>query len=50
MGYLLGALWKENINPAEVMSTEAICGERGGRRRRRECEPLQLWTVRDGKN
>lgn len=31
MGYLLGALWKENINPAEVMSTEAIWGERGGR-------------------
>lgn len=28
MGYRLGALWKENINPAEVMSTEAIWEER----------------------
>lgn len=35
MGYQLGALWKENINPAEVMNAGAIWrgGVTGGRKR-----------------
>lgn len=42
-GYQLGALWKENINPAEVMSAGAIWGKGGKSERRRG----GVWTPPD---